>query len=86
MRETQNAPISRVNAMDKNDLSGDTPERRSESRAVDEHLEVDDTIEMTYYLTDSQGAHENLKTQIKHITKNESGKFQGHYMVGLELL
>jgi hypothetical protein len=114
---------SRVNVMEKDELSEDTPERRSETRAMDDryysvqfttkglasfyqfklwnisskgmcilvkedskvlkHLKVGDTIEMTYYLTDSQGAHENMKTQIKHITKNESGRFQGHYMVGL---
>ena len=48
--------------------------------------DLGDTIEMTYYLTDSQGAHENLTTQIKHITKNEKGRFQGHYMVGLSIM
>jgi CRISPR/Cas system-associated protein Cas7 (RAMP superfamily) len=116
---------SGVNAMNANEKSGNTPERRSEIRSVDEryysvqfttqglasfyqfklwniskkgmcilvkegsqvleHLKVGDTIEMTYYLTDSQGAHENLTTQIKHITKNEKGRFQGHYMVGLSI-
>jgi hypothetical protein len=50
------------------------------------HLEVGDTLEMTYYLADTQGAHENLKTQIKHITKNDNGRFQGHFMVGLSIL
>ena len=112
--------------METNDLSGDTPERRSETRAEDEryysvqfttqglssfyqfklwnistkgmcilvkegsqvlkYLKVGDTIEMTYYLADSQGAHENLKTKIRHITKNVDGRFQGHYMVGLSIL
>lgn len=112
--------------MDQNELRGNTPERRSETRTTDEryysvqfttkalasfyqfklwnisskglcilvkedskvlkHLKVNDTIEMTYYLTDSQGAHETLKTQIKHITKNDSGRFQGHYMVGLSII
>jgi len=112
--------------MSTNELHGDSTERRSETRAVDEryysvqfttqglasfyqfklwnisskgmcilvkegsqvlkHLKVGDTIEMTYYLTDSQGAHENMKTQIKHITKNDKGRFQGHYMVGLSIL
>lgn len=50
------------------------------------HLKVGDTIEMTYFITDSQGASEKLKTQIKHITKNETGRFQGHYLVGLSIL
>lgn len=57
-----------------------------EDSKVLKHLKVNDTIEMTYYLTDSQGAHERLKTHIKHITKNDSGRFQGHYMVGLSIL
>ena len=50
------------------------------------HLNVGDTLEMTYYLADTQGIHENLKTQIKHITKNDDGRFQGHFMVGLSIL
>jgi len=56
-----------------------------EESQVLEHIKVGDTIEMTYYLTDSQGAHENLTTQIKHITKNDKGRFQGHFMVGLSI-
>jgi hypothetical protein len=50
------------------------------------HINVGDTIEMTYYLTDATGGHENLKTEIKHITKNENGRFQGHFMIGLSIL
>jgi hypothetical protein len=57
-----------------------------EDSEVLKHLSVGDTIEMTYYLTDSQGAQETLKTQIKHITLNEDGRFQGHFMVGLSIL
>ena len=57
-----------------------------EDSEVLKHLSVGDTIEMTYYLADSQGAHETLKTQIKHITLNEDGRFQGHFMVGLSIL
>jgi hypothetical protein len=56
-----------------------------EGSRVLQHIEVGDTLEMTYYLTDSQGAHEDLTTQIKHITKNEKGRFEGHYMVGLSI-
>ena len=57
-----------------------------EESQVLKHLKVGDTLDMTYYLTDSQGAHEDLKTQIKHITQNKDGRFQGHYMVGLSIL
>ena len=117
---------SGVIAMVAKELPGDTPERRSEVRAVDEryysvqfttqglasfyqfklwniskkgmcilvkeesqvleHIKVGETIEMIYYLTDSQGAHETMRTQIKHITKNDKGRFQGHFMVGLSIL
>ncbi len=57
-----------------------------EGSDVLKYIKVGDTIEMTYYLADSRGAHENLKTQIKHITQNEDGRFQGHFMVGLSIL
>ena len=50
------------------------------------HLNIDDVIEMTYYLADAQGANEILQTQIKHITKNEDGRFQGHYLIGLSIV
>ena len=57
-----------------------------EGSQVLEHINVGDSLEMKYYLADSQGAHEDLTTQIKHITKNDKGRFQGHYMVGLSIL
>ena len=58
----------------------------NENSDVLNHLKVGDAIEMTYYLTNRQGAFENLKTEIKHITKNEDGRFRGHYLVGLSIL
>jgi hypothetical protein len=57
-----------------------------EDSEVLKHLSVGDTIEMTYYLADNPGAHETLKTQIKHITLSEDGRFQGHFMVGLLII
>ena len=57
-----------------------------EDSEVLKHLSVGDIIEMTYYLADGQGASEIMRTQIKHITLNEDGRFQGHYMIGLEIL
>ena len=57
-----------------------------EGSEVLKYLKVGDTLEMTYYVTDRQGAHENLKTRIKHITRNNNGRFQGHYMVGLSII
>ena len=57
-----------------------------EGSEVLKHLSVGDTLDMTYYLVDNQGANEQLKTQIKHITQNDDGRFQGHFMVGLSIL
>ena len=54
-----------------------------EASEVLNHLKVGDTIEMTYYLADSPGAFENIKTEIRHITKNEDGRFRGHFLVGI---
>lgn len=57
-----------------------------EDSEVLQHLKVGDNIEMTYFLTDSPGAFEKQNTQIKHITKNENGRFQGHCLVGLAII
>ncbi len=57
-----------------------------EGSEVLNHLAVGDTIEMTYYMADGQGGQENFQTQIKHITKSEDGRFQGHFLVGLSII
>jgi len=41
---------------------------------------------MKYYSSDASLPPENLTTQIKHVTKEEEGRFQGHYLVGLFIL
>jgi len=56
-----------------------------EDSAVLKHLAVGDTIDMIFYLTEAKGELERFKTQIKHITKNEDGRFQGHYFIGLAI-
>jgi hypothetical protein len=50
------------------------------------HLKVGDILEMKYYPTDKQGSTEALRTEIRHITKDEQGRFKGHYLVGLSIL
>lgn len=57
-----------------------------EESAVINHFKVDDIIEMKYYPTQPSGSIENIKTKIRHITKNEQGRFKGHYLVGLSIL
>lgn len=49
-------------------------------------LKVGDTLNMKYYSTDSVYPSDYLQTAITHITKNDQGRFRGHYLVGLEIL
>ena len=50
------------------------------------HLKVGDILNLKYYTTDSSKPIEFLKTEIKHITKDEQGRFKGVYLVGLAIL
>ena len=50
------------------------------------HLEVGNILKMKYYPTDSSCPAEYLKTQIKHITKDQQGRFRNHALVGLFIL
>jgi len=54
--------------------------------AVLNHLNVDDVIDMKYYPKESNAPIEGIKTQIRHITISEQGRFKGHYLVGLSVL
>ena len=50
------------------------------------HVKVGDILNLKYYTTDSSKPIEFLKTEIKHITKDEQGRFKGAYLVGLAIL
>ena len=49
-------------------------------------LKVGETFNMKYYSTGPIHPPEYLETAIRHITKNDHGRFKGHYLVGLEIL
>lgn len=49
-------------------------------------LRVGDTVNVKYYSPDSVHPSEGLATVIRHVTKNDQGRFKGHYLVGLEIL
>jgi len=49
-------------------------------------LKVGDTIDVKYYSDDSSPPCDCQKTAIRHITKNDQGRFEGHYVVGIEIL
>ena len=51
-----------------------------------ERLEVGDILKMKYYATDSFYPTKDFETQISHITKEDHGRFKGHFLVGLEML
>jgi hypothetical protein len=57
-----------------------------ENSAVMNHIKIDDVIEMKYYPKESSASIESIKTQIRHITKSEHGRFKGHYLIGLSIL
>jgi len=50
------------------------------------NLNEGDTLNMKYYASDSQYDAEYRKTTIRHITKNDHGRFKGHCLVHLEIL
>jgi hypothetical protein len=58
----------------------------NESSAVLEHIKVNDVLEMKYNPKDSSNLPEYLKTEIRHITKLDEGKYKGHYLVGMLML
>jgi hypothetical protein len=57
-----------------------------ENSAILNGLTVGNILKMKYYRTDSTGPPESFDTLIKYIIKNDSGKFKGHYLMGLDIL
>ena len=49
-------------------------------------LKVGDTLDSKYYSEDSVYPSENMRTVIRHITKNNNGRLKGHYLIGLKIL
>jgi hypothetical protein len=56
-----------------------------ESSDIWKRLTVGKIINMKYYCYDLDYPIE-LETKIEHITKEEHGRFRGHYLVGLKIL
>lgn len=51
-----------------------------------QHLKVGDVINVKYNPVESSEQPKLSKTEIKHITQDEQGRFRGHYLVGLSIL
>jgi len=57
-----------------------------EGSEVLKHLKVGAVLTMKYYRSESFEEGEELKTEIKHITKDHQGRFKGNYLIGLSIL
>ena len=50
------------------------------------YVKVGDILNMKYYPKEMVDTIENLRTEVKHITKDDQGRFKGHYLIGLSIL
>ena len=51
-----------------------------------ESLKVGDIVDMKYYAAEASKPTDYLKTEIKHMTKDDKGRFKGHYLIGISIL
>ena len=49
-------------------------------------LKVGDILDVKYYAQDLSEQPKYLETEIKHITKDDQGRFAGHCVVGLSII
>jgi hypothetical protein len=50
------------------------------------HVKVGQVLDLKYSANDATHPVETLKTEIKHISKDEEGRFKGLYLIGLSIL
>ena len=50
------------------------------------HVKVGQVLDLKYSTTDASHPVESLKTEIKHISKDEEGRFKGLCLIGLSIL
>jgi hypothetical protein len=51
-----------------------------------EHLHVGDILDMQFYPSNKSDPIENSKVEIIHISRDDDGRFRGHFLVGLNKL
>jgi len=49
-------------------------------------VSVGDVLNMKFYIVDEPNTAEVAKTEIKHITQGEPGRYEGRYLIGLSIL
>jgi len=57
-----------------------------EESEVLNHLAVGDVLEMRYCPAGPWGDARHMRTEIRHISRDEKGGFKGHFLVGLSIL
>lgn len=57
-----------------------------EGSAVLNNLKVGDIMDMKYFQSEKAAKPEIIKTEIKHITKDDVGRYKGNYLVGLSMV
>ncbi len=57
-----------------------------ENSEILSQLKEGSTLNMKYYAGNALSHAENRKTAIRHVTKDDHGRFKGHYLVQLEIL
>ena len=50
------------------------------------HIKVGDILDMKYYHPKKSESPERIKTEIKHITIDDRGRYKGNYLVGLSVV
>ena len=49
-------------------------------------LKVGDIMNLKYYTTDKHNPIKQLNTEIRYIRKEDNGRLQGHFLIGLAIL
>ncbi len=57
-----------------------------EGSAALKPLKAGRIMEAKFTLSEVRGGFENCKVEIRHITKDDEGRFKGHYLIGLSIL
>jgi hypothetical protein len=57
-----------------------------EGSAALKSLKAGRIMEAKFTLSEVRGEFENCKVEIRHITKDDRGRFKGHYLIGLSIL
>lgn len=58
---------------------------RDDSKVLS-HIAVGDVMEMRYFSSEDREPPEKLNTRVRHITKENQGRYRGHHLVGLEIM